>query len=116
MHVSPGEPPCSPGQLTCFACRWSVLNLPDVRLLIAPLIRQTRIDFGRAEPGTSAMNLLFLLALAIPLSGLALLVSLALTGVMTLGGAMQLIAAVGRLRGNASQSEANRPWSSDYVS
>ena len=62
------------------------------------------------------MNLLFLLALAIPLSGLALLVSLALAGVMTLGGAMQLVAAVGRLGGNPSQGGANRPWSSDYVS
>jgi hypothetical protein len=62
------------------------------------------------------MTLLLLLALAIPLSCLALFCSLALAGVMTLGGVMQLVAAVGRLGGNASQSEANRPWSSDYVS
>jgi hypothetical protein len=62
------------------------------------------------------MTLLLLLALAIPLSCLALFCSLALAGVMTLGGAMQLVAAVGRLGGNASQSEADRPWSSDYVS
>jgi hypothetical protein len=38
------------------------------------------------------MNLLFLLALAIPLSGLALLGSLALLGVLTLDGIVHLIA------------------------
>jgi hypothetical protein len=42
------------------------------------------------------MNLLFLLALAIPLSGLALLGSLALLGVLTLGGIVHLIAPPGR--------------------
>jgi len=43
------------------------------------------------------MTLLLLLALAIPLSCLALFCSLALAGVMTLGGAMQLVAAVRHL-------------------
>lgn len=38
------------------------------------------------------MNLLFLLALAVPLSCLALLASLALLGVLTLGGAIHVIA------------------------
>jgi hypothetical protein len=42
------------------------------------------------------MNLLLLLALAIPLSCLALLVSLALLGVLTLGGVIHLVADVGR--------------------
>jgi hypothetical protein len=42
------------------------------------------------------MNLLLLLALAIPLSCLALLVSLALLGVLTLGGVIRLAAEVGR--------------------
>jgi hypothetical protein len=42
------------------------------------------------------MNLLLLLALAIPLSCLALLVSLALLGVLTLGGVIRLIGEVGR--------------------
>jgi hypothetical protein len=41
------------------------------------------------------MNLLLLLALAIPLSCLALLVSLALLGVLTLGGVIRLAAGVG---------------------
>jgi hypothetical protein len=44
----------------------------------------------------SAMNLLLLLALATPLSCLALLVSLALLGVITLRGIIHLIAEVGR--------------------
>jgi hypothetical protein len=44
------------------------------------------------------MNLLLLLALAIPLSCLALLVSLALVGVLTLGGVIRLAAEVGRSR------------------
>jgi hypothetical protein len=43
------------------------------------------------------MNLLLLLALAIPLSCLALLVSLALLGVLTLGGVIHLVAEVGRI-------------------
>jgi len=47
------------------------------------------------------MTLLLLLALAIPLSCLALLCSLALAGVMTLGGLMHLAAAVARPSGNA---------------
>jgi hypothetical protein len=47
------------------------------------------------------MTLLLLLALAIPLSCLALLCSLALAGVMTLGGVIHLLAAVGRPGGNA---------------
>jgi hypothetical protein len=42
------------------------------------------------------MNLLLLLALATPLSCLALLVSLALLGVITLRGIIHLIAEVGR--------------------
>jgi hypothetical protein len=42
------------------------------------------------------MNLLLLLSLAIPLSCLALLVSLALLGILTLGGVIHLIAEVGR--------------------
>jgi len=42
------------------------------------------------------MNLLLLLALAIPLSCLALLVSLALLGVLTLGGVIRLAAEVQR--------------------
>jgi len=41
------------------------------------------------------MTLLLLLALAIPLSCSAILCSLGLAGVMTLGGLMHLIAAVG---------------------
>jgi hypothetical protein len=45
------------------------------------------------------MTLLLMLALAIPLSCLALLCSLALAGVMTLGGLMHLVAAVGRPSG-----------------
>ena len=49
------------------------------------------------------MNLLLLLALAIPLSCLALLVSLAFVGVLTLGGAMHLVAAVGRPGGNPNR-------------
>lgn len=44
------------------------------------------------------MNLLLLLALAIPLSCLALLVSLALLGVLTLGSVIHLVAEVGRFR------------------
>jgi hypothetical protein len=44
------------------------------------------------------MNLLFLLALAIPLSCLALLVSLALLGVLTLGGAIHLMGRCRTLR------------------
>jgi hypothetical protein len=47
------------------------------------------------------MALLLLLALAIPLGCLALLCSFALAGVMTLGGFMHLVAAVGRPGGNA---------------
>jgi hypothetical protein len=43
------------------------------------------------------MNLLLLLALAIPLSCLALLVSLALLGVLTLGSVIHLVAEVGRV-------------------
>jgi hypothetical protein len=43
------------------------------------------------------MNLLLLLALAIPLSCLALLVSLALLGVLTLGGVIHFIAEVARV-------------------
>jgi hypothetical protein len=43
------------------------------------------------------MNLLLLLALAIPLSCLALLVSLALLGVLTLGSIIHLVAEVGRV-------------------
>jgi hypothetical protein len=42
------------------------------------------------------MNLLLLLALAIPLSCLALLVSLALLGILTLGGVIHLITEAGR--------------------
>ena len=42
------------------------------------------------------MNLLLLLALAIPLSCLAVLVSLALLGVLTLGGVIRLATEVGR--------------------
>jgi hypothetical protein len=49
-----------------------------------------------AKPEMSAMNLLLLLARAIPLSCLALLVSLALLGVLTLGGIIHLIAGVAR--------------------
>jgi hypothetical protein len=44
----------------------------------------------------SAKNLLLLLALAIPLSCLALLVSLALLGVLTPGGVIHLAAEIGR--------------------
>jgi hypothetical protein len=48
------------------------------------------------------MNLLWLLALAVPLSCLALLVSLALLGVITLGGVVHLVATVrARSRGMA---------------
>jgi hypothetical protein len=47
------------------------------------------------------MALLALLALAIPLGCLVLLCSFALAGVMTLGGVMHLVAAVGRSSGNA---------------
>jgi hypothetical protein len=47
------------------------------------------------------MTLFLLLALAIPLSCLALLCSLALAGVMTLGGVIHLVAAVERPGGNA---------------
>jgi hypothetical protein len=47
------------------------------------------------------MTLLLMLALAIPLTCLALLCSLALASVMTLGGLMHLVAAVGRASGNA---------------
>jgi|GraSoiStandDraft_41_1057321.scaffolds.fasta_scaffold2284036_2 hypothetical protein len=47
------------------------------------------------------MTLLLLLALAIPLSCLALLCSLALAGVMTLGGVIHLLATIGRTGGNA---------------
>jgi len=43
------------------------------------------------------MNLLLLLALAIPLSCLALLVSLALLGVLTLGSVIHLVTEVGRV-------------------
>jgi|SRR5262245_13085566 len=43
------------------------------------------------------MNPILLLALAIPLSCLALLVSLALLGVLTLGGVIHLVAEVGRV-------------------
>jgi hypothetical protein len=42
------------------------------------------------------MNLFLLLVLAIPLGCLALLVSLALLGVLTLGGVIRLVAGVGR--------------------
>jgi hypothetical protein len=47
------------------------------------------------------MTLFLLLALAIPLSCLALFCSLALAGVMTLGGVIHLVAAVERPGGNA---------------
>jgi hypothetical protein len=47
------------------------------------------------------MTLLLLLALAIPLSCLTLLCSLASADVMTLGGLMHLVAGVGRPGGNA---------------
>ena len=43
------------------------------------------------------MDLILLLALAIPLSCLALLVSLALLGVLTLGGVIHLFSKVGRV-------------------
>jgi hypothetical protein len=52
---------------------------------------------GAAKPEMLAMNLLLLLALAIPLSCLALLVSLALLGVLTLGSVIHLVAEVGRV-------------------
>jgi hypothetical protein len=61
------------------------------------------------------MTLLLPLALAIPLSCLALFCSLALAGVMTLGGVMHLVAGVGRLGRDSSQVE-DRCWSSDDVS
>ena len=54
------------------------------------------------------MNLLLLLALAIPLSCLALLVSLALLGVLTLGSVIRLVAEVGRV------PNKTRPHHLDY--
>ena len=42
------------------------------------------------------MNLLLLLAFAVPLSCLALLVSLALLGILTLGGIIHVAAELGR--------------------
>ena len=54
------------------------------------------------------MNLLLLLALAIPLSCLALLVSLALLGVLTLGSIIHLVAEVGRI------PKETRPHHLDY--
>ena len=54
------------------------------------------------------MNLLLLLALAIPLSCLALLVSLALLGVLTLGSIIHLVAEVGRV------PNKTRPHHLDY--
>jgi hypothetical protein len=54
------------------------------------------------------MNLLLLLALAIPLSCLALLVSLALLGVLTLGSVIHLVAEVGRVQNKT------RPHHLDY--
>jgi hypothetical protein len=54
------------------------------------------------------MNLLLLLALALPLSCLALLVSLALLGVLTLGSVIHLVAEVGRV------PNKTRPHHPDY--
>jgi hypothetical protein len=55
------------------------------------------------------MNLLLLLALAIPLSCLALLVSLALLGVLTLGGVIRLIGEVGRSGIAQTRRQNNEP-------
>jgi hypothetical protein len=54
------------------------------------------------------MHLLLLLALAIPLSCLAVLVSLAFLGVLTVGGVIHLIAEVVRA------PNRNRPYHLDY--
>jgi hypothetical protein len=52
--------------------------------------RRARITWG-GEAGTDTMNLLLLLAVAVPLSCLAFLSWLALLGVMTLGAVMNVI-------------------------
>jgi hypothetical protein len=54
------------------------------------------------------MNLLLLLALAIPLSCLALLVSLAFAGVLTLGAVIHLVAAVRRPGGKPRLGETEQ--------
>jgi hypothetical protein len=57
--------------------------------------RLPKFDFLQGETA-SAMNLFLLLVLAIPLGCLALLVSLALLGVLMLGGVIRFAVEVGR--------------------
>jgi len=63
--------------------------------------RQDGLEFGwAAKPETNSfvvMNLLLLLALAVPLSCLAFLSLLALLGVMTLGGVIHVVLRARRL-------------------
>jgi hypothetical protein len=75
--------------------------------------RRGGIEFGGATSQRRtrlAMNLLLLLALAVPLSCLALVSLLALLGVMTLGGVIYVL---GTVRGHRPQwpsvEPANRP-------
>jgi hypothetical protein len=59
------------------------------------MTKRARITWG-GKPETDTMNLLLLLAVAVPLSCLAFLSWLALLGVMTLGAVINVIAWPGR--------------------